>query len=104
MKNFGRVSSEPEEILFGEGGPEILIGVCSGTYKVDVHLSKRAQPFWQLMANKSISPSEEWKIYWEKIEVIQDLGSELVEPQVVDETPAVDEPVLMEVKQLMDVN
>ena len=41
MTNFGRVSSEPEEILFGEDGPEVLIGVGSGTYKVDVQLSKR---------------------------------------------------------------
>ena len=28
MTNFGRVSSEPEEILFGEDGPEILIDVA----------------------------------------------------------------------------
>ena len=37
MTNFGKVSSEPEEILFGEDGLEILIG----TYKVDVKLTKR---------------------------------------------------------------
>ena len=41
--NFGRVSSESEEILFGEDGPEILIVVGSGTYKVDVQLNKRFQ-------------------------------------------------------------
>ena len=35
MTNFGRVSSEPEEILFGEDAPEVLIDVGSGTYKVD---------------------------------------------------------------------
>ena len=41
MSNFGRVSSEPEEILFGDDGPEILIGVGLATYKVDFHLIKR---------------------------------------------------------------
>ena len=34
MTNFGRVSSELEEILFGEDGPEIFIGLGLGTYKV----------------------------------------------------------------------
>ena len=41
MTNFDGVPSKPEEILFGEDGPEILIGVGSGTYTVDVQLSKR---------------------------------------------------------------
>ena len=35
------MSSELEEILFGEDKPEILIGVGPGTYKVDVQLKKR---------------------------------------------------------------
>ena len=34
MTNFGRVSSSLKEILFGEGGPEILISVGSGTYVI----------------------------------------------------------------------
>ena len=41
MEPFGKVVSEPEEILFDEDGPEILIGVGSGNYKVDVQISKR---------------------------------------------------------------
>ena len=38
---FGKVVSEPEEILFDKDGPEILVGVGSGNYKVDVHISRR---------------------------------------------------------------
>ena len=41
MSSFGEVVSEPEEILFGENAPEILIGVGSGNYKVDVKINQR---------------------------------------------------------------
>ena len=39
--NFGRVVSESEEILLDEDGPEILVGIGSGNYKVDVQISTR---------------------------------------------------------------
>ena len=41
MAPFGKVVSEPEEILYDEDGPEILFGVGSGDYKVDVMISQR---------------------------------------------------------------
>ena len=39
--NFGRVVSESEKILLDEDGPEILVGIGSGNYKVDVQISTR---------------------------------------------------------------
>ena len=41
MAHFGKVVSEPEEILYDEDGPKILFGVGSGNYKVDVQISQR---------------------------------------------------------------
>ena len=117
-----------EEILFGEVGLEVLFGVGSGTYKVDVNLSKRPPTILAVDAQQIHLSFEEWKRHvsnvleldtlqclqekasWEQykmflkdkfglgpeltgktIEVSQDLGSESVEPQVVDEIRAVDE-------------
>ena len=40
FKWFGKVVSEPEEIVYDEDGPEILFGVGSGNYKVDVHMGE----------------------------------------------------------------
>ena len=39
--HFGKVVSEPEEIVFGKDGPETLFGVCSGNNKVDIWISQR---------------------------------------------------------------
>ena len=41
MAHFGKVVSDPEEILYDEDGPKILFGVGSGNYKVDVQFSQR---------------------------------------------------------------
>ena len=41
MAHFGKVVSEPEEIVYDEDGPKILFGVGSGNYKVDVQISQR---------------------------------------------------------------
>ena len=39
MTTFAKVVSEPEEIIYDEDGSEILVGVGSGDFKVDVQIS-----------------------------------------------------------------